>query len=236
MEPNRREFIKQCAFQKFCNTVLHNEACDAHKELHRHKAREITFSDLTLEEARQLHTFDEYFKGEIAFERAGKKITPKLLLEAIRTLPEEKRKAVLLYYFEGMNDTEILVGVLWWCYEMVIVFRAFHIYIWVAFVGFFLPLVVAFTSRNAARFSFLETQDCIRHRRIPPFFRRVTVLWGDSGDGGDSSFGIPPADCRNCHPHPLHDGHVDDDGVFGIPPSQEPSPSCRHSFIRSRKA
>ena len=36
---------------------------------------------------------------------------------------------------------------------MVIVFRAFHIYIWVAFVGFFLPLVVAFTSRNAARFS-----------------------------------------------------------------------------------
>ena len=107
MEPNRREFIKQCAFQKFCNTVLHNEACDAHKELHRHKAREITFSDLTLEEARQLHTFDEYFKGETAFERAGKKITPKLLLEAIRTLPEEKRKAVLLYYFEGMNDTEI---------------------------------------------------------------------------------------------------------------------------------
>ena len=37
MEPNSREFYKQCAFQKFCNTVLHNEACDAHRELHRHK-------------------------------------------------------------------------------------------------------------------------------------------------------------------------------------------------------
>ena len=49
---------------------------------------------------------------------------------------------------------------------------------------------------------------------------------GDSGDGGDSSFGIPPADCRNCHPYPLHDGHVDDDGVFGIPPRK----SCnRHA-------
>ena len=107
VEPNSREFYKQCAFQKFCNTVLHNEACDAHRELHRHKAREVTFSDLPLDEARQLHTFDEYFKGEIAFERAGKKITPKLLLEAIRTLPEEKRKAILLYYFEGMSDTEI---------------------------------------------------------------------------------------------------------------------------------
>lgn len=74
VKPDCREFIKQCAFQKFCNTVLHNEACDAHKELHRHKAKEITFSDFTLEEVRQLHTFDEYFKGETAFERAGKKI------------------------------------------------------------------------------------------------------------------------------------------------------------------
>ena len=52
VEPNSREFYKQCAFQKFCNTVLHNEACDAHRELHRHKAREVTFSDLPLDEAR----------------------------------------------------------------------------------------------------------------------------------------------------------------------------------------
>lgn len=104
MEPNSREFYKQCAFQKFCNTVLHNEACDAHRELHRHKAREVTFSDLPLDEARQLHTFDEYFKRETAetvFEKAGKKITPKLLLEAIRTLPKEKRKARTPVLFRG---------------------------------------------------------------------------------------------------------------------------------------
>ena len=111
MEPNSREFYKQCSFQKYCNAVLHNEACDAHRELRTHKAKEVTFSDMTLDEARQLHTFDEYFKRETAetvFEKAGKKITPKLLLEAIRTLPEEKRKAILLYYFEGIaksNDT-----------------------------------------------------------------------------------------------------------------------------------
>ncbi|MEN7706628.1 RNA polymerase subunit sigma, partial [Clostridioides difficile] len=30
MTPNRREFEKQCAFQKFCKSVLHNEACNAH--------------------------------------------------------------------------------------------------------------------------------------------------------------------------------------------------------------
>lgn len=46
VEPNSREFYKQCAFQKFCNTVLHNEACDTHRELRRHKAKEVTFSDI----------------------------------------------------------------------------------------------------------------------------------------------------------------------------------------------
>ena len=38
---------------------------------------------------------------------AGKEITPKLLLEAIRALPEERRKIVLLLFFEGLTDIEI---------------------------------------------------------------------------------------------------------------------------------
>ena len=38
---------------------------------------------------------------------AGKEITAKLLAEALRSLPEEKRNAVLLYYFFEMNDAEI---------------------------------------------------------------------------------------------------------------------------------
>ena len=46
MEPNSREFYKQCSFQKYCNAVLHNEACDAHRELRTHKAKEVTFSDM----------------------------------------------------------------------------------------------------------------------------------------------------------------------------------------------
>ena len=45
--------------------------------------------------------------AEPTYQMAGKEITPKLLLEAIRTLPEEKRTAILLYYFEGMTDVEI---------------------------------------------------------------------------------------------------------------------------------
>ncbi|MGO0807422.1 hypothetical protein ACTPEF_26815, partial [Clostridioides difficile] len=41
---------------------------------------------------RQLYTVDKYFQDEEAepsYQMAGKEITPKLLLEAIRALPEE---------------------------------------------------------------------------------------------------------------------------------------------------
>ena len=110
MEPNRVEFQKQCIFQSFCKRVLHNEACNAHEEIRRRRAKEVSFSDLALHEERQLYTLDKYFQAEEAepsYQQAGKKITPKLLLEAIRTLPEEKRKAIMLYYFEGMTDVEI---------------------------------------------------------------------------------------------------------------------------------
>lgn len=110
MTPNRREFEKQCTFQKFCKSVLHNEACNAHEEIRRRRVREVTFSDLALYEERQLYTVDKYFQDEEAepsYQMAGKEITPKLLLEAIRALPEERRKIVLLYYFEGLTDIEI---------------------------------------------------------------------------------------------------------------------------------
>ena len=110
MTPNRREFEKQCAFQKFCKSVLHNEACNAHEEIRRRRVREVTFSNLALHEERQLYTVDKYFQDEEAepsYQMAGKEITPKLLLEAIRALPEERRKIILLYYFEGLTDIEI---------------------------------------------------------------------------------------------------------------------------------
>ena len=110
MEPNRVEFQKQCIFQSFCKRVLHNEACNAHDEIRRRRKREVSFCDLALHEERQLYTIDKYFQDEEAepsYQMAGKEITPKLLLEAIRALPEERRKIVLLYYFEGLTDIEI---------------------------------------------------------------------------------------------------------------------------------
>ena len=102
--------------------------------------------------------------------------------------------------------------------EMVIVSQAFHIYIWVALLSFFLRSLWRSPSRNAA-LSFLETQDCIKAPWIPPFLSAGDRPLGcGCGDGGDSGFGIPLPTATSCHPHPLHfDSHVDDSSVFGYP-------------------
>ena len=101
MEPNRVEFQKQCIFQSFCKRVLHNEACNAHEEIRRRRAKEVSFSDLALHEERQLYTLDKYFQDEEAepsYQQAGKKITrPKMsitdMASKARELKELKRMA-----------------------------------------------------------------------------------------------------------------------------------------------
>ena len=69
----------------------------------------MTFSNLAPQEENKLYTLDTYFENEAteAFNVGGKKITPKLLSDALHNLPEDKRKAVLLYYFFEMSDVEI---------------------------------------------------------------------------------------------------------------------------------
>ena len=110
-EPNRTQWEIRCAFNGFCKKALKCEASNAHRDIRRRQIREVAFSDLTPEEESQLYTVDRYSfdedKDDGAFHVAGKKITPKLLAEALRALPEEKREAVLLYYFFEMSDAEI---------------------------------------------------------------------------------------------------------------------------------
>ena len=69
----------------------------------------MTFSDLTPHEENQLYSLDTYFENEAAeaYNMAGKKITSKLIADALHSLPEDKRKAVLLYYFFEKSDVEI---------------------------------------------------------------------------------------------------------------------------------
>lgn len=109
-EPNRTQWEIRCAFNGFCKKAVRCEASNAHRDIRRHQTREVSFSDLTPQEESQLYTVDRYFadrKADDAIRVAGKKITPQLLAEALRTLPDEKREAVLLYYFFEMSDAEI---------------------------------------------------------------------------------------------------------------------------------
>ena len=63
MEPNSREFYKQCAFQKFCNTVLHNEACDTHYGYY--LIDELDELELP-EEAKKYFMYEEYGRDAVA--------------------------------------------------------------------------------------------------------------------------------------------------------------------------
>lgn len=109
-EPIRTQRQIRCAFNGFCKRSLENEKLAAYRDMKRRQLREVTFSDLTPQEENQLYTYDSYFKNDEAeqsFYVAGKEITAKLLAEALHSLPDEKREAVLLYYFFDMSDVEI---------------------------------------------------------------------------------------------------------------------------------
>ena len=109
-EPIRTQWEIRCAFNGFCKQALKREAMNAHRDTKRQQSREVTFSDLSPQEENQLYTYDKYFaddEAEQSFIIAGKEITAKLLSEALRSLPEEKRETILLYYFFDMSETEI---------------------------------------------------------------------------------------------------------------------------------
>jgi hypothetical protein len=94
MEPDRLEWQKRCAFNAFCKRVLENEAANAHRDVKQTQVKIVSFSDLTPQEAAQLYSQDSYFEDESgeAFLVGGKKITTKLLAEALRTLPRKSAK------------------------------------------------------------------------------------------------------------------------------------------------
>lgn len=107
--PNRLEWQTRCEFNAYCKRTLRNELIDSRRESKSRQKHEVNFSDLAPHEEKQLYTVDRYFvnEDEDAFCVGGLKITANLLADSMHPLPEEKRKAVLLYYFFSMTDAEI---------------------------------------------------------------------------------------------------------------------------------
>ena len=109
-EPTRTRFQICCAFNGFCKKALRREASNAHRDVKSYQKHFVCFSDLSPEEEDQLYSIDAQEDGEDhdnSFRVGGKRITPELLAEALCTLPEEKRNAVMLYYFQNMSDVDI---------------------------------------------------------------------------------------------------------------------------------
>ncbi|QQK75438.1 RNA polymerase subunit sigma [Salicibibacter cibarius] len=107
IKPSRTEWQIRCAFNAFCKRVLKNEATNIYNERRRQQAKEMTFSGLTPQEENQLYTLDKHEEDERDFQVAGKRMTSRLVAQAMHTLPKEKRIAVLLSYFFHQSDIEI---------------------------------------------------------------------------------------------------------------------------------
>ena len=72
----------RCEFNAYCRNTIRNELVNARKEMKRRRRRR-------------------------GFCVGGLKITARLLAQALHALPEEKKEAILLYYFFNMSDVEI---------------------------------------------------------------------------------------------------------------------------------
>ena len=66
-----------------------------------------THHELDLTNQQAVEDFFAEDKEEQTFFAGGKELSAKLIADAIHSLPEEKRRAVLLYYFFDMSDAEI---------------------------------------------------------------------------------------------------------------------------------
>ena len=96
-------------FDSFCKTLLKNEMIDYERERNYRLKYEISFSELTQKELRQLEIMDDYIVESERFHVFDYDIEVKdeLIGEALKSLPEKKRNVILLSFFLDMTDTEI---------------------------------------------------------------------------------------------------------------------------------
>ncbi len=102
----RQKIEKQ--FHNFCITVLKNEANDIHRAYARQKLREKSLEDLTLDELLELSVPCDMQKPTL-FAVGGNLvlIQNEALADALKSLTDQKRELILLYFFLDKTDQEI---------------------------------------------------------------------------------------------------------------------------------
>ena len=109
MKSTNHEQDKQHTFDSFCKKVLKYEARNYYGEMKRLRNKEVSFSELSEQELKQLSTTDKYFVFEQIFNVLGNDIivNNESIAEALKNLPERKRDIILLSYFLELSDGEI---------------------------------------------------------------------------------------------------------------------------------
>ena len=96
-------------FDSFCRKVLREEARDYERHIAWRSDHEVSLSELSEEQERQMYVLDEYPSEQTHFHVRGYDVAIENedLANALTVLPDDKRDIVLLAYFLDMTDQEI---------------------------------------------------------------------------------------------------------------------------------
>lgn len=96
-------------FDAFCKAVIRNESINIHRQLAVQAEKEVQLSALSEQEMGSLCTEDVYMLYCKTFFVKGRPINvyDQTLGDVLQYLTPQRRDVVLLFYFQGLNDSEI---------------------------------------------------------------------------------------------------------------------------------
>ena len=108
LTPSQKKTVRH-QFDSFCRKVLREEARDYERHIAWRSNHEVSLSELSEEQERQMYVLDEYPSEQTHFHVQGYDVAIENedLANALTVLPDDKRDIVLLAYFLDMTDQEI---------------------------------------------------------------------------------------------------------------------------------
>lgn len=108
LTPSQKKTVRH-QFDSFCRKVRREEARDYERNIAWRSDHEVSLSELSEEQERQMYVLDEYPSEQTHFHVQGYDVAIENedLANALTVLPDDKRDIVLLAYFLDMTDQEI---------------------------------------------------------------------------------------------------------------------------------
>lgn len=105
LTPSQKKTVRH-QFDSFCRKVLREEARDYKRHIAWRSDHEVSLSELSEEQERQMYVLDEYPSEQTHFHVQGYDVAIENedLANALTVLPDDKRDIVLLAYCLDMTD------------------------------------------------------------------------------------------------------------------------------------